>query len=77
MVPSTYSSGGVTRHGRITREGSRWLRWAMVETAMTHIKHDTAITRGLSLHSREEGQASSHSCYCPQATPMLLFGVEE
>ncbi|MEM3666779.1 MAG: IS110 family transposase, partial [Candidatus Bathyarchaeia archaeon] len=33
LVPSTYNSGGVTRHGGITREGSRWLRWAMVEAA--------------------------------------------
>jgi len=28
IVPSTYSSGGVTRHGGITREDSKWLRWA-------------------------------------------------
>jgi len=34
LVPSTYSSGGVTRHGRITREGSRWLRWAMVDRSI-------------------------------------------
>jgi len=33
LVPSTRSRGGVERHGRITREGSRWLRWAMVEAA--------------------------------------------
>lgn len=44
IVPSTYSSGGVTRHGRITKKGSRWLRWGMVEAAMTHIKYDTSIT---------------------------------
>ena len=31
LVPSTRSSGGVERHGGITREGSRWLRWAMVD----------------------------------------------
>ena len=30
LVPSTHSSGGVVRHGGITKEGSRWLRWAMV-----------------------------------------------
>jgi transposase len=30
LAPSTHSSGGVTHHGRITKEGSRWLRWAMV-----------------------------------------------
>lgn len=35
----------MTRHGGITREGSRWLRWAAVEVAMTHIKYDVAITR--------------------------------
>ena len=38
LVPSTRSSGGVERHGRITREGSRWLRWAMVEAAMVHVR---------------------------------------
>jgi len=46
LVPSTYASGGTIRHGSITKEGSRWLRWVMVEAAMTHIhKYDTSITR--------------------------------
>lgn len=31
MAPSTYSSGGKTRHGRITKHGSRYLRWVLVE----------------------------------------------
>jgi len=45
LVPSTKSSGGVTRHGRITREGSRWVRWAMVEAVHTHLRYDTPVTR--------------------------------
>jgi transposase len=45
IVPSTYSSGGVTRHGGITREGNPWLRWALFEAAMTHVKYDTSISR--------------------------------
>jgi transposase len=45
LVPSTRSSGGVERHGGITREGSRWLRWAMVEAAMVHVRFDTPVTR--------------------------------
>lgn len=32
LVPSTWQSGGTTRHGRITRQGSRWLRFALVES---------------------------------------------
>ena len=45
IVPSTYSSGGFPRHGRITREGSTWLRWAMVEAVQTHLRYDTPVTR--------------------------------
>ena len=33
LAPSTYSSGGITRHGRITKQGNKWLRWAFVEAA--------------------------------------------
>ncbi|MEL4378123.1 IS110 family transposase, partial [Brucella cytisi] len=31
LVPSTYSSGGKTYHGNITKQGNKWLRWAFVE----------------------------------------------
>lgn len=33
IVPSTYSSGGKTAHGRITKTGSKWLRYVMIEVA--------------------------------------------
>ena len=33
LVPSTYSSGGRTYQGRITKQGNKWLRWALVEAA--------------------------------------------
>lgn len=45
IVPSTYSSGGKTYHGRITKEGNRWLRWALVEAS------HRAIVKSLSLRS--------------------------
>ena len=46
LVPSTHASGGTVRHGNITKEGSRWLRWVMVEAAMTHVhKYNTSITK--------------------------------
>ena len=31
LVPSVYSSGGQTRLGRLTKQGSKWLRWILVE----------------------------------------------
>lgn len=33
LVPSTYSSGDITRHGRITKTGNKWLRYIMTEVA--------------------------------------------
>jgi transposase len=41
VVPSTYSSGDRTYHGRIVKGGNKWLRWAFVEAAL-HASH----TRG-------------------------------
>ena len=33
LVPSTYSSGSRTYQGRITKQGNKWLRWALIEAA--------------------------------------------
>lgn len=45
LVPSVWRSGGTTRHGGITREGSRWLRWALTQAVHVHIRYDTNLTR--------------------------------
>jgi transposase len=45
LVPSSKSSAGVQRHGRITRAGSTWLRWALVEAAMVHIRYASPVAR--------------------------------
>lgn len=37
LVPSTYASGDRIAHGRITKQGSRWLRWTMIEIAQRQI----------------------------------------
>lgn len=43
LVPSTRSSGGKTYHGKITLEGNRWLRWALVEAVVPASYADTEI----------------------------------
>lgn len=37
LVPSTYASGERLVHGKITKQGSRWLRWTMVEIAQRQL----------------------------------------
>jgi transposase len=45
LVPSVRRSGGSTRHGGITREGSKWMRWALTQAVHVHIRYDTNLTR--------------------------------
>lgn len=40
LVPSIYSSGSKTYNGRITKQGSRWLRWILVEISTHAAKGD-------------------------------------
>jgi len=43
LIPSTYSSGERTYHGRITKQGNAWLRWAALEAAYPAIKKDLGL----------------------------------
>lgn len=45
LVPRVEASAGTTRYGRITRQGSPWLRWALVEMALHATKRSDARGR--------------------------------
>jgi transposase len=45
LVPRVEASAGRVRHGRITRRGSPWLRWALVEAAMHGTRRTDRIGR--------------------------------
>jgi len=45
LVPSTYASGERTFHGRITKAGNKFLRWAMVEAVWPAIQKDEALNQ--------------------------------
>jgi transposase len=43
LVPSTYASGGKVFHGRITKTGNKWLRWAFIEAVQPAITSDADL----------------------------------
>ena len=49
LVPSVYASGGKTRLGRLTKQGSKWLRWILVECSVHAI---TGAPQFRSLYTR-------------------------
>jgi len=43
LVPSTYASGNRVVHGHITKQGNKWIRWAMVEAVWPAIRKDREL----------------------------------
>jgi transposase len=55
LVPSVSISGRHRHLGSITKEGSRWLRWIMIECVYSHLKYDTSITRAYHAIAERKG----------------------
>ncbi|CUX56619.1 IS110 family transposase (plasmid) [Agrobacterium tumefaciens] len=43
LVHSSYSSSGKTYHGKIIKQGNKWLRWAFVEAVQPAIATDPQL----------------------------------
>ena len=70
LVPSTRSSGRTVRHGGLIKEGSRWLRWVMVQAAQTHVhRFDSTVTR---IYSRVAERRGHRVALAAAAHKLLL-----
>jgi transposase len=56
LVPSIYSSGSKTYNGRITKQGSRWLRWILVEISTHAANGDANFQKVYRRVSRRRGR---------------------
>lgn len=45
LIPSTYASGHRTVHGRLTKQGNKWLRWAFIEAVISAIRCEPSLRR--------------------------------
>ena len=55
LVPSTHASGNVCYHGHITKRGSRWLRWILIEAAIHAVKRPGPLRRFYFKVERKKG----------------------
>jgi transposase len=56
LVPSVHSSGGKCYHGSITKQGSKWLRWILIELSHHFIKSSNRIERLYKKITRKHGR---------------------
>jgi len=57
LTARVHQSGGHDYHGHITRQGSRWLRWILVQAAMKIVRKDVKLR---SFYTRIRKRSSKH-----------------
>lgn len=55
LVPSTYQSSDRTRHGKLTKCGNKWIRWAAIEAVKAAVASDFELRELYYLHKRKNG----------------------
>lgn len=75
LVPSTYSSGGVTRHGRMTKQGNRWLRWAAIEAAIPAANSNAQIGFLYRKHKYRKGNAKNAKVVVARRILTIVYRV--
>ncbi len=68
LAPSLHQSGSVEYHGNITKQGSRILRWIMVEAARVAVNHDDRMR---AFYERVEHRRGDQKAIIAVANKML------
>jgi len=68
LVPSVRNSGDTRRHGGITREGSKWMRWALTQAVHVHVRYESDLSR---FYYRLAGRKTSQEAVMATARKML------
>jgi transposase len=68
LAPSLHQSGNVEYHGSITKQGSKMLRWIMVEAATVAVSHDARMRE---FYERVKHRRGSQKAIIAVANKML------
>lgn len=73
IIPSIHQSGQVNYSGKITKRGSRYLRWAFVEAAHTAVRKDPHIA---SFYSKIRNKKGVHVAMVAVARKLLVYAYQ-
>ena len=68
LVPSVRRSGNSAVYGSITKEGSKWIRWALTQSVHVHVRQDTSLSV---FYRRLAGKKSKQVAVVATARKML------
>ena len=79
MIPSTHSSGGITYHGSVTKTGSKYLRWIMLECLHVHIRNDknSNVTQFYHRISKKKGNSKAAVAAASKLLKVVYWVMKE
>lgn len=76
LVPSTRSSDMKVHHGRITREGSAWLRWIMVSAAHTAPRRSPRLNAFLERVANKHGRKTARVALARKMLSIIFYMLQ-
>jgi transposase len=73
LVPSVHQSGERTRIGGVSRQGNKRLRWALVESAQTAVRHDDRLGSMYERLSRRRGAGCAVVAVAHEMARIMYF----
>jgi len=77
LVPSVHSSGGKTRYGSITKQGSRWLRWIMMELSYHFVKGSDKMAELYYRISRRHGKNTARVAVAREMLKVIYYMLRD
>ena len=79
LVSSTHSSGGITYHGRITKRGSKYLRWIMIECMYVHIRtaSESNVSKFYAKIARKKGKQKAAVAAASKLLKVVYWVMKE
>lgn len=77
LVPSVHSSGGKTRYGPITKQGSKWLRWILVEQSRHFGGSCDRLTKMYSRVARTHGKNTARVAVAREMLKIIYYMLRD
>jgi len=79
LIPSTHISGALTYHGSITKAGSKYLRWIMLECLHAHIRNEkySNLTQFYHRISKKKGNSKAAVAAASKSLKIVYWVMKE
>lgn len=77
LVPSVRSSGGKTRYGSITKHGSKWLRWIMIELSCHFTNSCPRLNDMYQRISKKHGKSTARVAVAREMLKIIFYMLRD